>query len=463
MRALERIEPGTRVAGPENVSLPAGYRIEPVAVDLNYVTSVSWDPDGNLLIAEGGFPYGRQAPTERRVLRLGADGMLEPVISGFSQVINDITVYNGLLYVAHRGRISVVEDGRIRDVVTGLPSWGMHQNNAIVFDRGGRMFIGQGTASNAGVVGPLALQVMQLGGSPLDQHDIPGADIVLTGRNYDVAHPASGEVRVTGAFSPWGRPTAVGQRLAGALPGQAASGAIMSANWDGSDLRVYAWGLRNPFGLAVGPDGHLYVANNGANNLPPRGVMNDPDTFWRVEEGDWLGWPDYYAGRPATDPALQAPGTPPLEFLIANHDELLNGRANPVQPLLELGVAVSACKFDFCLHPEFGYANQAFVAEFGTMISTFAGAPADLPQGHRVVRADLERGAVSDFAVNRNGLPASLGGNSGGLERPVEAKFGPDGNLYIADLGVLEWLGPQQGYEAVAGTGIVWRVRHTAS
>ncbi len=55
MRAMERIEPGTRVAGPENIDLPRGYRIEPVAVDLNYVTSLSWDLDGNLLISND--PY----------------------------------------------------------------------------------------------------------------------------------------------------------------------------------------------------------------------------------------------------------------------------------------------------------------------------------------------------------------------------------------------------------------------
>jgi glucose/arabinose dehydrogenase len=33
-------------------------------------------------------------------------------------------------------------------------------------------------------------------------------------------------------------------------------------NADGSGLEVYAWGLRNPYGVQWGPDGQLYVTDN---------------------------------------------------------------------------------------------------------------------------------------------------------------------------------------------------------
>ena len=454
MRVMERIMPGTRVAGPENILLPAGYQIEPVAESLNYPTAVSWDVDGYLLIAESRFPYGRSAPTQPRILRQTEEGNLEPFATGFSELINDITVYLGLLYVSHRGRISVVEDGRIRDLVSDLPSWGIHHNNTVAFDRTGRMYFAQGTLSNAGVLGPMALASLQETGHP-GAHDVPGATVVLRGRNYQVTHPFTGETRLTGAFSPWGTATEEGQRIPGPGPGGAASGAIMSANRDGSDLRVYAWGFRNPFGLAVAPDGALYATNNGANLLPPRRVANDPDTLWRVEEGVWYGWPDYFAGRPIVDPALQPPDGPPEEFLIANHDRLLASRAAPPEPVLSFGTNVSANGFDFCLHDEFGFPGQAFVAEFGPMLAVVAGAPPDLPVGRKVVRVDLAQRTASDFATNRNG-PPSQNGNQGGLERPVAAKFGPDGNLYVVDYGVVDWR--DGGWEAAAGTGIIWKV-----
>jgi len=459
MRVMERIQPGTRVAGPESIQLPAGYSIEPLVEGLNYPTSVTWDPDGSLLIAESRFPYGRSGPTEPRILRRNEEGVLEPLASGFRDLINDITYYGGLLYVAHRGRISVVEDGRIRDLIDGLPSWGMHHNNTIVFDRSGRMYFGQGTVSNAGVLDPLTVKSLQESGHLAD-HDVPGATIVLAGKNYDVKNPLTQEVRETGAFSPWGVPTTRGQRIEGPCPGQAASGAIMRANRDGSDLRVYAWGFRNPFGLAFDAEGRLFAANNGANLMPPRPVANDPDTFWQVEEGVWYGWPDFFAGRAATEAEFQPPDGPPLQFLLANHDELLKGRSRPPAPVAGFGHNVSACKFDFCLHPEFGFYNQAFVAEFGPLLAVLGGAPPDMPGGRKVVRVDVAHRTVEDFATNRAG-PPSHNGNRGGLERPVEAKFGPDGALYIVDFGVTEW--GDGMWQATEGTGIVWKVTHTSS
>jgi glucose/arabinose dehydrogenase len=462
MHVLERIAPGARVAGPEAIELPAGYAIEAVATNLNYPSSASWDPDGNLLIAESRVPFGRVEQTELRILRVGAGGELKTAAHGFDDLISDITVYRGLLYVSHRGKISVVENGQVRDLIAGLPSWGLHQNTAIVFDRTGRMYFGQGTVSNSGVVGPAAMAQLYRA-HRVHGHDIPGADVTLTGKNLESMNPVTFASRPTGAFSSWGAATSPGQRIAGARPGQAASGAVMSANCDGSDLRVHAWGLRNPLGLAFGPDLCLYATNQGARALDPRPIVSDPDTLWLIEEGRWYGWPDYYAGRPVTEPSLSPPEAPPNEFLIANHDELLRGRSRPPQPVADLGPQANAAKVDFCLHPDFGFAGQAFIAESGPLQGPREGMPTCLPEGHRVVRVDLQERTRSDFAVNRSRMPASMTGNNGGLERPVEARFGPDGNLYIVDLGVIEFREEYDDWVATPRTGIVWRVTRTPS
>lgn len=455
MHVLQHIKPRERVAGPESIELPTGYHIEPIVTDLNYPTSVSWDADGNLLIAESTFPYGRSAPTEVRVVRREPDGALTVVIGGLEQPITDITVSQGLLYIAQRGRIVLAEGERARELVTGLPSWGLHQNGAVVFGPDDRMYFGQGTVSNAGVVGPEALRQLQGAGVP-QGHDVPGAEVELAGERYDVANPVTGQARPTGAFAPWGQAAPRGTRLRAAGPGQAASGAIMSAKRDGSDLRVWAWGFRDPFGLAFDGDQRLYVVDRGAKPLPPRAIAQAPDVLWAVEEGGWYGWPDFYAGRPVTEPAFQQPGRA-HRFLLANHAELLGGCDAPPQPLLSLGLQVSASKFDLCLHPTFGFAGQAFVAEFGPLMGPREGMPA-LPGGHRVVRADLARGVVADFAANRSRMPASLTGNNGGLERPIEAKFGPDGHLYIVDFGAVEFREDAGGWVATEATGIVWRI-----
>ena len=63
--------------------------------------------------------------------------------------------------------------------------------------------------------------------------------------------------------------------------------------------------------------------------------------------------------------------------------------------------------------------------------------PTPLP-GYRIVRVDLNNrnGDVTDFIYNTRGGPASASADShGGLERPIDVKFGPGGILYILDFG----------------------------
>lgn len=452
MAVQERARP--REVHAENIVVPTGYHIEPVATGLNYPTSVTWDDDGAMYIAESTVPFGQTAQTEIRVVRYRGEGRLETVVGGLPRLVNDIAFHGGRLYLSQQGKISVFADGQVQDLVNGLPSWGLHHNNSLAFGPDGRLYFGQGTVSNAGVIDSYALNHLRPTGHLADC-DIPGADVVLAGHNYETRDLATGEKRTTGAFSPWGTATAEGLRIPGARPGQAASGSIMSANPDGSDLRVFAWGLRNPYGLAFAPDGQLYATNNGANRLPPRPIGSDPDTLWRVEEGVWYGWPDFFAGQPVTDPAFKPPDAPQNTFLLANHEELLGGRERPPAPVVSFGLHAAPTKMDFSRQADF-FPNQLMVALFGSLLTPLEGLQAQPAQGHRVVRVDVAQGTVADLAANRSGLPASLAEGEGGLERPIQARFGPDGALYIVDFGRLE-LGAG-GWAAPGGDGVIWKI-----
>ncbi len=44
-------------------------------------------------------------------------------------------------------------DGTKEDIIEGLPSNGDHHNNRVVFGPDGKLYFGQGTATNSGVVG----------------------------------------------------------------------------------------------------------------------------------------------------------------------------------------------------------------------------------------------------------------------------------------------------------------------
>jgi hypothetical protein len=100
--------------------------------------------------------------------------------------------------------------------------------------------------------------------------------------------------------------------------------------------------------------------------------------------------------------------------------------------------------------------GHAFVALFGDESPATGKVLASV--GCRVVRVNPEDGTIEDFAVNRGPVagPASkIGG--GGLERPVAARFSPDGTaLYLVDFGVM--LHDAQGAKPQRGTGVIWRI-----
>ena len=83
------------------------------------------------------------------------------------------------------------------------------------------------------------------------------------------------------------------------------------------------------------------------------------------------------------------------------------------------------------------------------------------PVGFRVVRVDLERRRILDFAVNRIQGPASKLPHDG-FERPSHCAFGPDGALYVTDFGEIDIAPEKAGIRIQAGTGSVWRISRVA-
>ena len=67
---------------------------------------------------------------------------------------------------------------------------------------------------------------------------------------------------------------------------------VLSLRKDGSDLRVVARGLRNPYGLAFQPGtGRLYATVNGQDEI---GTPSDPEPAEMlvvVRRGAFYGWP----------------------------------------------------------------------------------------------------------------------------------------------------------------------------
>ncbi len=442
-----------------DVALPAGYRIELVADGLNFPSGIAFDENAVPYVLEAGYSYG-EVFTTPRIIRLDPSGERTVIHEGANPPWNGIAYANGRFYVAEGSQtspgriIEIDQSGAVRELVTGLPSLGDHHTNGPVIGPDGALYFGQGTATNSGVVGEDDFAFGWLSRFPAF-HDIPCQDITLQGTNYVTANVLTADEddqATTGAYLPFGTPSTPGQVIKGALP---CTGAIMKValgTQTSAPIELVAWGFRNPFGLAFGPDGTLFATDNGFDERGSRPIFGAGDLLWRVERGQWYGWPDFSGNRDVNTDRFQPPGKEdPLRILSAPP-------AQPPAPLAYLAVHSSSNGLDIGRSETFGHVGDVFIAQFGDM-SPDVGTVVQ-PVGFKVVRVDPLRGVVHDFAVNdvKNNGPASYL-NSGGLERPVAVRFTPDGNsLYIVDFGVLS-VGAD-GPVPRENTGRVWKVTH---
>ena len=443
---------GPRVADAADVAVPAGYEVEVVAEGLTFPTDVTFDEQGNVYVLEAGYSYG-EVFTVPRLLRVSADGGKDVVAEGESGPWNGVAYSDGSFYVAGKDGdfgaiLRVTTTGEVTTVLGGLPSLGDHHTNAATMGPDGQIYFGQGTATNAGVVGTDNHAFGWLERHP-DFHDVPCDDVTLAGLNYQTENPLTDadDNVTTGAYRPFGTASTSDQVISGAIP---CNGAIMRIGPEGGEPELVAWGFRNPYGLAFAPTGELYVVNNSYDERGSRPVYGTGDLLYRVEEGAWYGWPDFHGDLQLDDEDRFGHATAPApETLLSRHP------GSPPAPAAVLTVHSSSNGMSFSTSEAFGHVGAVFIAQLGDMAPQVG--KVAMPAGFKVVRVDPDTGVVIDFMVNRDPSgPASYTGTAG-LERPISAKFSPDGSeLYVVDFGVMTM--SEQGPAPREGTGVVWRV-----
>lgn len=456
--------------------VPQGYKAEVFMKDLIWPSSIEFDAAGNTYVAEAGYVYGDPfAPAQ--ILRITPNGQISRYADGFMGPVTDILWHSGMLYVSHRGKISTVDrEGTVKDIVTGLPSHGDHFNNQMAVGPDGKIYFGQGTATNSGVVGlDNAYPYVWLLLHP-DVSDVPAKDIRLSGESFLTPQPNNVLSRQGKLVSFWrdvtyavtsvfnrNKEKSMLVRTRGFQPfgeksrevkGQVkSSGTILRMNPDGSGLEVYAWGLRNPYGVLWGPDGQLYVTDNAYDERGSRPVANAKDNIFQMKPNGWYGWPDYSSGIPVTDPQFRSERGPKLKFLMKDHP--------PVEkPWMVRPENAAATKFDFSTSNAFGYRGHMFLAEFGSGTPLTGEDPNK--NGYTVIRIDPATKDAQPFLSNKiKGPDGKEFVTTAGPRHPVEAKFSPDGNaLYVVDIGVIGFALAGAGPFPVPapGTGVIWRI-----
>jgi glucose/arabinose dehydrogenase len=447
---------GPRGYQPSDVLLPDGFTAEIVATGLSAPVMTTFGPDGAAYVVESGHKVDDGPRIKRVDLDTGAvtvhyDVPQEEWVE--TGAVTGAVWHAGSLFITNTDHLSRIGPrGGVRKIVSGLPGRGDHQVNHPVVGPDSKLYFGVGSVTNAGVVGSDNAAYGWLKDNPA-VHDVPAKDVVLAGRDYEDRDVLGdlGRIVRTGAFVPFGTKTSAGQVIPGDVK---ASGAVLRCATDGSNLEVVAWGLRNPYGLAFTEDGRLLVTEHGMDNRSARQIVGDFDDLYLIDPSAparWYGWPDFASGIRLDDPRWGAGGQG-RQPVLAEFPE-----PEPPPPLVSFaphaaanGVAVSPGR-------SFGFDGQAFVALFGDLAPITTPRLAT-PVGFKVVRVDLERRDIIDFAVNRIQGPASKLPHDG-FERPSHVAFGPDDALYVTDFGEIDIAPEKAGIHVQAGSGSLWRIR----
>ena len=195
---------------------------------------------------------------------------------------------------------------------------------------------------------------------------------------------------------------------------------ILAFDPDGKNERVYAWGIRNPVGLAKHPEtGQLWTSVNERDLLGDHLV---PDYITHVEEGGFYGWPWYYIG-PNQDPRHKG-----------KHPELKEKTIVPDVLVQSHSASLDLTFYDGEQFPR-AYWYDIFASEHGSWNRARR-------TGYKVIRVPIRDGKATgeyeDFLV---GFVTPQGDVWG---RPVGVAVARDGSLMVTD----------------DGSGTVWRVAH---
>lgn len=199
------------------------------------------------------------------------------------------------------------------------------------------------------------------------------------------------------------------------------AGAVLRCNLDGSELEIFARGLRNPQELVFDEFGNLFTGDNNSDG-------GDRARWVHVIEGADYGW--RYGYQWIGDPHLRGPWNEEKLW----HPHFAGQAAYIVPPVSWLGSGPSGLTY----YPGTGlgaeYKNHFFLVEF---------------------EGDPAWSGIFTFTLKPKGASYELGPVEKFLwgALPTDCDFGPDGSLYFTD-----WV---HGWE-MTGKGRIYKITHSA-
>jgi glucose/arabinose dehydrogenase len=194
--------------------------------------------------------------------------------------------------------------------------------------------------------------------------------------------------------------------------------AILRMKPDGSNLEVFAEGVRNSVGFAWHPKTReLWFTDNGRDMLGDDVPNDELNVAWKP--GLHFGFPFCHQGD-VPDPEFGA----------------RRACSTTEPPVQKLGAHVAALGFTFYTGDMFpaSYKNAAIIAEHGSWNRS-------VPSGYRVMVAHTDRRRVTSYEPFLDGFTPGIGSSAPGgrgatraaRRRPVAVLQLPDGSILISD------------------------------
>ena len=215
-------------------------------------------------------------------------------------------------------------------------------------------------------------------------------------------------------FSPDGKElfVTVGSRTNVSIESDPRRAAVLVAEPDGKNMRIYASGLRNAVGVAFNREsGNLWATVNERDDM---GDDVPSDFFTHVEAGGFYGWPYAYLGQN-------------VDNRVASRPDLV---AKTIKPDVLLGAHVAPLQFAFYEGEQFpsAYWHGAFVAEHGSWNRrTRSGYQVVFIPFHNGLPSGEPRPFFSGFVADPSGRQV--------YGRLVGVAVAADGSLLISDDG----------------------------
>jgi glucose/arabinose dehydrogenase len=186
---------------------------------------------------------------------------------------------------------------------------------------------------------------------------------------------------------------------------------VLAYTPEGKDFRIYAYGIRNPVGIAVNPTtGQLWASVNERDTLGNNLV---PDYITHLQQDGFYGWPWFFMGG-HWDPTLQGKH-PELKDKVITPDVLIQPHSASLELTFYEGHQFPA-----------EYRGDIFAAEHGSWNK-------QTRAGYEVVHVPLKDGRAS--GVYEDFLTGFVMPNGDVWGRPVGVAVAKDGSLMVTDDG----------------------------